>query len=165
MLTIRMARGAVLLSVAALATALACGGSLATTPTGTVPQTITVSFPGGTLVSEIAYTTAQRDSGLMNRTTLGANIGMVFAYPYTQQPEFEAYWMQNTPIALSIAFLDSTKKVINIEDMQPNTTTLHFATGRFLYAIEANLGWFASHNVAAGTTATFSLPAGVVPTQ
>jgi hypothetical protein len=80
------------------------------------------------------------------------------------QLEFADYfYMKNTPIALSVAFLDSAKKVINIEDMQPNTLTPHYAKAPYLYAVEANLGWFAAHGVVAGSVAAFTLPPGTTP--
>ncbi|MBI3568790.1 MAG: DUF192 domain-containing protein [Gemmatimonadetes bacterium] len=165
MFTIRIQRGLVVAAVTTAALVAACGDKAPLGPVVTVPPTIAVTFSGGVLTAEIAATPTQRDTGLMNRPSLGADRGMLFAYPYTQQPEFEAYWMQNTLIPLSIAFLDSTKKVINIEDMQANTTTLHYAKARFLYAVEANLGWFASHGVTAGAVASFTLPAGITPTH
>lgn len=164
MINPRLQRGALVAAFLAMVTAAACQSNSPTTPPNG-PLTTAVTFSGGVLTAELAVTGAQRDSGLMHRTTLAANGGMLFAYPYTQQPEFAAYWMMNTPIALSIAYLDSTKKVINIEDMQPNTATLHYAQARFLYAIEANLGWFASHGVTAGSMASFTLPPGTTPTQ
>lgn len=163
MINPRLPRGTRVAAFLVLVAAVACHGNSPTTPPNG-PQTIGVTFSGGVLTAELAVTGAQRDTGLMHRITLGANDGMLFAYPFTQQPEFAAYWMMNTPVALSIAFLDSTKKVINVEDMQPNTVTLHYAQGRFLYAVEANLGWFASHGVTAGAMASFTLPPGLTPT-
>ncbi len=166
MLTTHWRRIGAVVSFALLGAAGACHrDSAGTGPVVNAPPTISVVFSGGTLTAEMAVSPVQRDTGLMNRPTLGADRGMLFAYPYTQQPDFEAYWMQNTLIPLSIVFLDSTKKVINVEDMQANTTTLHFAKARFLYAVEANLGWFAAHGVVPGSVATFALPVGTTPSN
>jgi uncharacterized membrane protein (UPF0127 family) len=70
--------------------------------------------------------------------------------------------MLNTPLPLSVAFIDANRLVINIDDMAPNTTTPHYSTRPYRYALEVNQGWFATHGVTAGTAVTFSLPAGTV---
>jgi uncharacterized membrane protein (UPF0127 family) len=129
-----------------------------TPPPGT---TISVSFPGGTVTAKIAATTAARDTGLMNVTSLAANAGMLFVFGIDHSAP-DGFWMLDTPLPLSVAFIDANKLVINIEDMAPNTTTPHYSTRPYRYAIEANLGWFATHGVAAGTAVAFSLPAGTV---
>jgi uncharacterized membrane protein (UPF0127 family) len=130
----------------------------------TQPQdsTIAVAFPGGTITAKIAATAAARDQGLMNVTSLGANSGMLFAFSVDQSSPPEGFWMQNTPIPLSIAFIDANKTVINIDEMAAETTTLHFASRPFRYAVEANQGWMTSHNVVAGASVSFTLPAGTV---
>ena len=166
MIDSRMRRGAFVAAFLAMALVAACHADAPSTPIScTTAPTVAVTFQGGALTAELAVDSAQRANGLQHRATLCADHGMLFAYPYTQQPEFEKYWMLDTPLPLSIAFLDSTKTVINLDDMQPNTTTLHSANARFLYAIEANLGWFAAHGVVAGSMASFSLPAGATPTR
>ncbi len=95
----------------------------------------------------------------MNVAPLGANSGMLFSYADTST---EGFWMENTPTALSIAFIDSVMQVINIEDMAPETLTGHYATRQFRYALEANQGWFTSHGVVPGTIVNFTLPAGTI---
>lgn len=166
MINPRLPRGALVAAFLTMVLVAACHTGAPSTPIiCTTAPTVAVTFAGGVLTAELAVDSAQREKGLQQRSNLCPDNGMLFAYPYTQQPEFEKYWMFDTPLPLSIAFLDSTKKVINIEDMQPNTTTLHAANARFLYALEANLGWFASHGVTAGSVASFTLPAGTTPTQ
>ena len=59
-------------------------------------------------------------------------------------------WMKNTLIALSVAFLDAEGRVINIEDMQPQTSDNHCAAAPARYALEMNLGWFAERGVKPG---------------
>jgi hypothetical protein len=146
-----------------LLVALACGDKVAaTSPTTTVPPTTTITFPGATLSAEIAASAAARDQGLMGRTSLGTNAGMLFVYAADQSPQLVGFWMKDTPIDLAIAFLDASQKVINVDEMTKNTLNTHVAKANFRYAIEANAGWFTAHGIAAGTTASFSLPAGTV---
>lgn len=99
--------------------------------------------------AEVAATEAQRQQGLMFREKLGPNAGMVFLFG---QPAQVCMWMKNTPLPLSVAFLDERGKILNIEDMQPQTTNSHCATGPATYALEMNKGWFAQKNIKPGTT-------------
>ncbi len=135
-------------------------------PTQVAPpgdSTIAVSFPGGTITARIAATSTARAAGLMNVSTLGANSGMLFVFRVDHSPANCAFWMQNTPIPLSIAFIDANMNVINLDNMAAeDAITLHKPTSACRYAFEANLGWFTSHGVTAGTTVTFSLPAGTI---
>jgi uncharacterized membrane protein (UPF0127 family) len=144
-----------------------CGAACSTGhgPTQVTPPgdtTTAVSFPGGTITAKIAATFAARTAGLMNVTTLGANSGMLFVFDTNHTPANCAFWMSDTPLPLSIAFIDSTMKVINIDEMAAETTTYHEPTSACRYALEANQGWFTAHGVTAGTIVTFSLPAGTI---
>ncbi|HEV8410024.1 MAG TPA: DUF192 domain-containing protein [Gemmatimonadaceae bacterium] len=141
--------------------ASACSGK-GVTDAGSTPPTIPVTFTGGTITAQIASTSAARENGLMNVTTLGADAGMLFVFATDHPPANCAFWMQDTPVALSIAFIDANMKVINIEDMAAETTTFHEPTSACRYALETNQGWFASHGVTAGSTVTFALPAGTI---
>jgi uncharacterized membrane protein (UPF0127 family) len=152
------------------ATLSGCGDKLTTMPgTTTTPAGFTVSFAGGSIAAEIAATPATRETGLMNRTSLDANGGMLFVFPGDEPvpptPFAPGFWMRNTPIDLSIAFIDANKQVVTVDVMQANTETLHYAARPYRYALEASKGWFAAHNVAAGAQAAFTLPAGVVPSR
>lgn len=98
--------------------------------------------------AEVAATEAQRQQGLMFREKLGPNAGMVFLF---NQPAQVCMWMKNTLVPLSVAFIDERGKIINIEDMQPQTTNSHCASGQATYALEMNKGWFAQKNIKAGT--------------
>lgn len=129
---------------------------------GASNKAVAVAFTGGTVNAEIAALRAQRDTGLMNRATIAADSGMLFVWAADQNTQLVAFWMKDTHFDLSVAFLDAAKRVINIEDMTKETLTFHYATAPFRYALEAPRGWFASHGVAAGATATFTLPAGVI---
>ncbi|MDX5363415.1 MAG: DUF192 domain-containing protein [Pseudazoarcus pumilus] len=99
------------------------------------------------ITAEMANTPKHRETGLMHRESMGENRGMVFVF------EFDAthcMWMRNTLIPLSVAFLDGDGKVINIEDMAPQTETTHCAKRPARYALEMNQGWFAQRGIVAG---------------
>ena len=99
--------------------------------------------------AEVAHTFETRQTGLMNRTAMPLHRGMVFIFP---EARAHCMWMKNTPLPLSVAFVDDHGKVINIEDMQPHTTDNHCAAGQARFALEMNLGWFAERGIKAGDT-------------
>jgi uncharacterized membrane protein (UPF0127 family) len=99
--------------------------------------------------AEVAMTEAQREEGLMFRKALGANQGMVFLFG---SPAGVCMWMKNTLIPLSVAFMDSNHKIINIEDMQAQTLNSHCTLKPANYALEMNLGWFKQKNIKPGMT-------------
>jgi uncharacterized protein len=131
----------------------------ATAPAGKQP--VNVAFTGGTISARIAADSITRDSGLMNVTSLGANAGMLFVFGVDHSWP-DGFWMKDTPIPLSIAFIDVNMRVINTDEMAPNTLTPHYANGPYRYALEAGQGWFTSHGVTAGALVSFTLPAGLV---
>ena len=97
---------------------------------------------------EIADDATERAQGLMFRESMAKFSGMLFVY---ETPQPVAFWMKNTLIPLSIAFIDADGKIVNIADMQPQTEANHCAARPVRYALEMNLGWFASKGMAAGT--------------
>lgn len=110
----------------------------------------TVQLNAGMYViqAEVAATEAQRELGLMNRKTMPPNAGMVFLF---QRPAQVCMWMKNTLLPLSVAFLDETGKIINIEDMQPETTNSHCTAAPATYALEMNQGWFKQKHIKPGS--------------
>jgi hypothetical protein len=98
--------------------------------------------------AEIAATEAQRQQGLMYREKMGPNEGMVFLF---EAPAGVCMWMKNTILPLSVAFIDEHGKIVNIEDMQPQTTDSHCAAKPVRYALEMNKGWFKQKNIKPGT--------------
>lgn len=126
----------------------------------TPPAANTVTVNNASLTVAIAASAATRQQGLMGVTRMAADSGMLFAFADDRQ---RAFWMKDTPIPLSIAFLDANKKIIFLADMVPNSTAVvgGFNAAPMRYAIEVNQGWFASHGVTVGMTATFSLPSGL----
>ena len=107
-------------------------------------ETTTLRIGNLRIQAEIASTPQSRSQGLMQRTYLCADCGMLFVFP---QPGRYAFWMKNTPLPLSIAFIAADGTILNIEEMQPNTTENHVAQGDALYALEMNSGWFSQSGV------------------
>ncbi len=94
--------------------------------------------------AEVAANDAQREQGLMFREKMGPNEGMVFLF---NTPASVCMWMKNTLIPLSVAFIDAEGKIINIEDMEPQTTESHCAKKPAQFALEMNRGWFKQKNI------------------
>ena len=121
-------------------------------PTAYPTPNATVATKSGNTVLlklEIANTEVERNTGLMNRTSLDPDSGMIFVW---STPVLESFWMENTYIPLSIAFLSPGGTVQEIQNMDPLTTTLHTPALPYQYAIEANLGFFATEGIAVGDT-------------
>jgi uncharacterized protein len=98
--------------------------------------------------AEVATTEAHQKQGLMFRQSMGTNEGMLFVYDV---PVGLCMWMKNTLIPLSVAFIDADGKIVNIEDMKPQTTTNHCGKKPVRYALEMNRGWFKQKNITPGT--------------
>lgn len=121
---------------------------------GAAPTITAVVFGGTRLNVEVADTPAAHAQGLMNRESMAQDAGMIFVYPESKKHEF---WMKNTLIPLSIAFLDDRGRVLNvIDEMTPRDTTRRYPSeGPARYAIEANKDWFKNAGVKPGDTARF----------
>lgn len=112
--------------------------------------TETVSINGHRLVVDLATTPKERSCGLSNRSELKKNHGMLFVYSKAQPLIF---WMKDTRMPLSIAFLDGSGNIINIESMVPEQTEKKYRSQRpALYALEVNRGWFQSRGIEPGDT-------------
>ena len=85
--------------------------------------------------------------GLMHRFSLQPDHGMVFVF---ERPEPQAFWMKNTFIPLSIAFVAPDGRIINIDEMQPHDESTHPSRGPALYAIEMRKGWFTERGIRSG---------------
>lgn len=116
-----------------------------------------VRFDGHTLWVEVVADDMSRSQGLMFRHELGEDEGMLFVF---DEPHEASFWMRNTPLPLSIAFLDEHKVVLNVERMVPyDDRTYHRSKGLAVYAVEANQGWFEKRGIGPGTKAQFEVPA------
>jgi uncharacterized protein len=132
-----------LLTACSFAMAMALSGS----PSAEDLPTVQLSIKGHRLVAETATTTATRTIGLMHRFSLKPDHGMLFVF---DAPQPLAFWMKNTFVPLSIAFIGVDGKILNIEDMAPRTETTHPSQGLALYALEMKKGWFAERGIVAG---------------
>jgi len=109
--------------------------------------TVTLTIKGQKVTAEVASTPDDRATGLMHRFSLRPDSGMLFVF---EQPEPLAFWMKNTYIPLSIAFIDVNGIILNIEDMAPQTESTHQSRGAALYALEMRKGWFAERTIRPG---------------
>ena len=111
--------------------------------------TTTLTIGTQKLTAEVATSPAQRETGLMNRFSLKPDHGMLFVF---ERPGPLSFWMRNTYVALSIAFINADGQIVNIEDMQPQTDDPHWSKGAALYALEMKKGWFAERGIVAGAS-------------
>jgi uncharacterized membrane protein (UPF0127 family) len=98
--------------------------------------------------AEVAQTAEQRSIGLMNRPAMASNEGMLFVF---ERPGEQCFWMKNTLLPLSIAFLADDGTVVNIEDMKAQTLDSHCSRKEVRFALEMNQGWFARRGIKAGS--------------
>jgi uncharacterized membrane protein (UPF0127 family) len=108
---------------------------------------IALSIKGHKLTAEVAATDSSRMTGLMHRRMMPENRGMLFVFTYAQP---QSFWMMNTYLPLSIAFIDEQGVIVNIDDMKPLTTDPHPSAKPAKYALEMNQGWFAKRGIKAG---------------
>jgi uncharacterized protein len=108
-----------------------------------------VIFDGDTVKAEIAYTAQERATGLMHREELPEGTGMLFVF---DDVDFRSFWMQNTYIPLDIAFLDRDGRIVDIQQMEPQTTEMHDSAAPAMFALEVPQGWFAARGIEVGDT-------------
>jgi hypothetical protein len=109
--------------------------------------TIELTINGHRLTAEIAATEATRSTGLMRRFSLRPDHGMLFVFT---APQPLAFWMKDTYVALSIAFIAGDGRILNIDDMAPQTETTHPSHGPAMFALEMKKGWFAERAIKSG---------------
>lgn len=119
----------------------------------TKPEVVTVLFetPLGAkvpLLCEVARTPEQKARGLMFRKYLPPLRGMIFI---SDEAEMQTFWMRNTEIPLSIAFISEKNTVLSIEEMQPFDESVIRSFTPAKYAIEANVGWFRKYRISSGS--------------
>src|SRR3990170_2196764 len=117
------------------------GGAAGAPPAGAM---VALSAGLHLIQAEVANTPETRIRGLMHRASMPANRAMVFVFPY---PDRQCFWMRNTLIPLSIAFIDDRGVIVNIEDMRPQTEYQHCSARPVRYALEMNQGWFAAKRI------------------
>jgi len=142
-------RATFLIVLAMSALLAACGGAGdQPLPTGT----LTFETPHGAvrMPAEIAETPAARQRGLMDRTSLPADAGMVFLF---DEPGDGGFWMKNTRIPLSIAFWGADGRIVSMLDMEPcraDPCPIYPPGATYVGAVEANQGYFEQHGIAKG---------------
>ena len=97
--------------------------------------------------AEVAANQENRALGLMHRKSMGSNQGMLFVFPVAAR---HCMWMRNTLIPLAVAFLDDEGRIINVEEMKPQTENSHCAAAPARFALEMNKGWFAAKGIQNG---------------
>jgi hypothetical protein len=102
---------------------------------------------------EVAKTPEERSYGLMGRKYLGKDEGMLFIF---ETEDRHGFWMKNTFIPLSIAFIEKNGRIVWITDMKPLTLDSHVPPQSILYALEMNKGWFSSGGIKVGDVVRFS---------
>ena len=97
--------------------------------------------------AQVAQTPRQREVGLMHRKEMPAAEGMLFVF---EQPAMQCFWMKNTLLPLTAAFVADDGTIVNLADMQPLQETSHCSARPVRYVLEMNQGWFAQRHVKAG---------------
>ena len=114
-------------------------------------QTIALGAGMHVIRAEVAQSPEQRATGLMNRPSMAANDGMLFVF---EEAMPQCFWMKNTLLPLSIAFIADDGTVVNIADMKPQALESHCSAKPVRYALEMNQGYFAKRGIKAGSKLT-----------
>lgn len=147
------------LAAGALALAFTAAVPAAAQPQPTLPR---VEIQAGVHLvrAEVAADHQSRMRGLMFRERLGPNEGMLFVF---EAKSTQCFWMRNTILPLTIAFIDDDGSIVNLADMQPRSEDSHCSAKPIRYALEMEQGWFAKRGLKAGArlagpTGMFSAP-------
>ena len=124
-------------------------GFVASTPGARAAElpTTALSINGHKLVAEVATNNQTRATGLMHRFSLKPDHGMLFVFR-DQRPL--SFWMKNTFVALSIAYIDARGRIIDIQDMAPQSEAMHPSSAPAQYALEMKKGWFKERGIQPG---------------
>ena len=113
-------------------------------------RVVQLKIAGSSLFAEVADTPQTSANGLMFRDSLPDDHGMLFVF---EKPETASFWMRNTKIPLSIAYIDSAGKILEIESLKPlDETPVASASSQVAFALEVNEGWFKRNGVSPGAT-------------
>jgi uncharacterized membrane protein (UPF0127 family) len=112
-------------------------------------KVIRLTMASTSLFAEVADTPQTSANGLMFRDSLPDDHGMLFVF---EQPQTASFWMKNTRIPLSIAYIDSGGKILEIRSLKPrDETPVASTSGEVAFALEVNEGWFRRNGIAAGS--------------
>jgi uncharacterized membrane protein (UPF0127 family) len=146
--TSRTLQPAALLAAAALALLASTSGA-ASAQARAQPPLPTVKLTAGihVITAEAATTTQSRTIGLMHRERLGPNSGMLFVFEDKAQ---QCFWMRNTIVPLTIAFIEDDGTILQLTDMAPKSEVSHCSQRPVRYALEMEQGWFGKRGIAPG---------------
>jgi uncharacterized membrane protein (UPF0127 family) len=96
---------------------------------------------------QLALSPEQRQIGLMWRKEMPQHEGMLFVF---EQPATQCFWMRNTLLPLTAAFVDDDGTIVNLADMKPQNDNSHCSDKPVRFVLEMNQGWFAKRNIKAG---------------
>lgn len=136
-----------LLRLGALALTAAMHAALAQGEPQQLPA-ITLHAGMHNILAAVAITPDQRQTGLMFRREMAQHEGMLFVF---EEPSPQCFWMKNTLLPLSIAFLADDGSVVNIDEMKPQTLDSHCSTRPVRFVLEMNQGWFTKRGIKAGS--------------
>ena len=147
---------------ASSATPVSGSNSSATAPDLRIPtqaqpklQTLKLWIGPKAMTTELALTQVQVMTGMMFRTNMGADDGMLFVFG---GPDYRAFWMMNTLVPLSAAYIAPDGTILEIHDMQPHDTNSVVSASRNIqYVLETPQGWFRSNNISPGTVVSTEL--------
>ena len=97
--------------------------------------------------AQVAANPDQRSIGLMHRAEMPQSEGMLFAFEQATQ---QCFWMKNTLLPLTAAFIADDGTIVNLADMEPQTTDAHCSEQPVRWVLEMNQGWFAKRGIKAG---------------
>ncbi|MBO9652017.1 MAG: DUF192 domain-containing protein [Variovorax sp.] len=135
-----------LFALLALSTSL-LGFAQAQTPQSDLPR-VRITAGMYQIDAQVAQTPQQREIGLMFRKEMPQSEGMVFVF---EQPATQCFWMRNTLLPLTAAFVADDGRIVNLADMQPMTEDSHCSREPVRFVLEMNQGWFARKNIKEGT--------------
>jgi hypothetical protein len=146
--TSRALQPAALLAAAAFALLASTPGA-ASAQARAQPPLPTVKLTAGihVITAEAATTTQSRTIGLMHRERLGPNSGMLFVFEDKAQ---QCFWMRNTIVPLTIAFIEDDGTILQLTDMAPKSEASHCSQRPVRYALEMEQGWFGKRGMAPG---------------
>jgi uncharacterized protein len=130
----------------ALAFAFVASAACAQEPQTNLPR-VKLSAGMHQIDAQVAATPDQRMTGLMHRKEMPQHEGMLFVF---ELPSQQCFWMKNTLLPLSTAFVADDGTIVNIEDMKPQTTDSHCSLKPVRYVLEMNQGWFARKGIKPG---------------
>ncbi len=109
---------------------------------------VTLSAGMHLINAQVAATAQERAVGLMFRKEMPVNEGMLFAF---EQPSEQCFWMKNTLLPLTAAFVSDDGTIVNLADMQPQSLASHCSTKPVRFVLEMNKGWFDKRGLKAGS--------------